>query len=94
MLASTLPFSCVYPPTFTSKPLSSAKIPVCASTDVQVPCILLWLRLREPEPPPMLPLRIRMTPGSIIITAQNTRELHDYVKALGVAGINRIKMPQ
>ncbi|HCD3190214.1 hypothetical protein [Klebsiella oxytoca] len=55
---------------------------------------MLWLRLREPEPPPMLPLRIRMTPGSIIITAQNTRELHDYVKALGVAGINRIKMPQ
>ncbi|WP_260461711.1 hypothetical protein [Klebsiella aerogenes] len=41
-----------------------------------------------------MPIRIRVTPDCIIITAQNTRELFGCAEALGVAGVNRIKMLQ
>ncbi|MFI2993703.1 hypothetical protein ACNYDF_00350 [Klebsiella aerogenes] len=41
-----------------------------------------------------MPIQIRVTPGCVIITIQNTRELYDYAKALGIAGINQIKMLQ
>ncbi|WP_410795540.1 hypothetical protein, partial [Klebsiella aerogenes] len=41
-----------------------------------------------------MPIRIRVTPDCIIITAQNTRELWGCAEGLSVAGVNRPKMIQ
>ncbi|EKM7515376.1 TPA: SymE family type I addiction module toxin [Klebsiella aerogenes] len=41
-----------------------------------------------------MPLRTRVTPDCIIITAQNTRELYGCAEGLSVAGVNRAKMLQ
>ncbi|MDT4307538.1 hypothetical protein RPN21_03020 [Klebsiella aerogenes] len=41
-----------------------------------------------------MPIQIRVTPGCVIITIQNTRELYGGAETLGVAGVNRIKMLQ
>ncbi|WP_264754159.1 hypothetical protein [Klebsiella aerogenes] len=41
-----------------------------------------------------MPIQIRVTPGCVIITIQNTRKLYGCAETLGVAGVNRIKMLQ
>ncbi len=41
-----------------------------------------------------MPIKIRVTPDCIIITAQNTRELYGCVEGLSVTHINRKKVAQ
>ncbi|CAM4334444.1 type I addiction module toxin, SymE family [Klebsiella aerogenes] len=41
-----------------------------------------------------IPIKIRMMPDCIIITAQNTRELYGCAEGLSVVSVNRPKMKQ
>ncbi|WP_353960804.1 SymE family type I addiction module toxin [uncultured Leclercia sp.] len=41
-----------------------------------------------------MPIRIRVMPDCIVITAQNTRELYGCAEGLSVAPVNRKKMAQ
>ena len=41
-----------------------------------------------------MPIKIRVMPDCIVITAQNTRELYGCAEGLSVAPVNRKKMAQ